>query len=313
MRLKGQSQPGHRWPRHRRWHERHRAHSHPGNDPRCGRPARPCADAVPRPRLRRARARRGRNRRRDPRRPRRLRDQRRHGRRRPGRPDGPVRSRWPGCAPEGPGGSKTSCRPEASSHSPRRARSPARCRPRSRARFPASPPEISPAPANRSGLHPVTGGRTDVGKPERSRHLGGTRDDGFTAYVAGRRSHLFRTAYLLCGDPHRAEDIVQTALAKLYVAWPRASRADSVDAYVRRVIINSHLDETRRPWRRESPVEQDRLDRATPAGVSPEDPTPCGRRCAHSGRSSVGSWCSGTTGVCRWRRPPPTSASAPAP
>jgi len=101
--------------------------------------------------------------------------------------------------------------------------------------------------------------------------LGGTRDDGFTAYVAGRRSHLFRTAYLLCGDPHRAEDIVQTALAKLYVAWPRASRADSVDAYVRRVIINSHLDETRRPWRRESPVDQDRLDRAAPSGVSPED------------------------------------------
>ena len=98
--------------------------------------------------------------------------------------------------------------------------------------------------------------------------MGGTRDDGFTAYVAGRRSHLFRTAYLLCGDPHRAEDIVQTALAKLYVAWPRASRADSVDAYVRRVIINSHLDETRRPWRRESPV---LVDRAAPSGVSPED------------------------------------------
>jgi RNA polymerase sigma-70 factor (sigma-E family) len=102
--------------------------------------------------------------------------------------------------------------------------------------------------------------------------LGGTsRDDGFTAYVAGRRAHLYRTAYLLCGDPHRAEDIVQTALAKLYVAWSRAVKADSVDAYVRRVIINSHLDEHRRPWRRESPVEDERLDRAAPTGVSPED------------------------------------------
>ena len=50
---------------------------------------------------------------------------------------------------------------------------------------------------------------------------------------------------------------MQTALAKLYVAWPRASRADSVDAYVRRVIVNSHLDETRRPWRRESPTEDE--------------------------------------------------------
>jgi RNA polymerase sigma-70 factor (sigma-E family) len=101
--------------------------------------------------------------------------------------------------------------------------------------------------------------------------VGGTRDDGFTAYVAGRRAHLFRTAYLLCGDPHRAEDIVQNALAKLYVAWPRASRADSVDAYVRRVIINSYLDEHRRPWRRESPTEADRLDRPAPSGVTPED------------------------------------------
>jgi RNA polymerase sigma-70 factor (sigma-E family) len=101
--------------------------------------------------------------------------------------------------------------------------------------------------------------------------VGGTRDDGFTAYVAGRRAHLFRTAYLLCGDPHRAEDIVQNALAKLYVAWPRASRADSIDAYVRRVIINSHLDEWRRPWRRESPTDHERLDGPTRTGVTPED------------------------------------------
>ena len=101
--------------------------------------------------------------------------------------------------------------------------------------------------------------------------MGVTRDDGFTAYVAGRRAHLYRAAYLLCGDPHRAEDIVQTALAKLYVAWPRASRADSIDAYVRRIIVNSHLDEHRRPWRRESPVESDRMDRAAPTGVTPED------------------------------------------
>src|ERR1700755_38861 len=104
-----------------------------------------------------------------------------------------------------------------------------------------------------------------------SRLLGGTRDDGFTAYVVSRRAHLFRAAYLLCGDPHKAEDIVQTALAKLYVAWPRASKADSVDAYVRRVIVNSHLDERRRPWRREAPTTDDRLDRAAPTGVTLEE------------------------------------------
>lgn len=76
-------------------------------------------------------------------------------------------------------------------------------------------------------------------------------DEAFTTYVAERRLQLFRTACLLCGDPHQAEDIVQDALARLYAAWPRASRAANVDAYVRRVIVNSHLNQARRPWRRE--------------------------------------------------------------
>lgn len=100
------------------------------------------------------------------------------------------------------------------------------------------------------------------------------RDDGFTAYVAQRRAQLYRTAYLLCGDPHRAEDVVQTALAKLYAAWPRVSRADSVDAYARRVVVNAHLDDVRRPWRRERPVEpgeRSGLDGPAPTGVSAED------------------------------------------
>jgi RNA polymerase sigma-70 factor (sigma-E family) len=76
-------------------------------------------------------------------------------------------------------------------------------------------------------------------------------DDAFTTYVAGRRLQLFRTACLLCGDPHQAEDIVQEALARLYAAWPRASRANNIDAYVRRIVVNSHHNQVRRPWRRE--------------------------------------------------------------
>ena len=77
----------------------------------------------------------------------------------------------------------------------------------------------------------------------------------FESYVASRRAHLRRTAYLLCGDWDRAEDIVQDALTRLYVHWRRASRADSVDAYVRRSLINAYLSEGRRPWRRERPTE----------------------------------------------------------
>ena len=77
----------------------------------------------------------------------------------------------------------------------------------------------------------------------------------FESYVASRRAHLRRTAYLLCGDWDRAEDIVQDALTRLYVHWRRASRADSVDAYVRRSLVNAYLSEGRRPWRRERPTE----------------------------------------------------------
>src|SRR3954454_13317924 len=79
------------------------------------------------------------------------------------------------------------------------------------------------------------------------------RDRAFVEYVAARRAVLYRTAYLICGDAHRADDLVQIALAKAYVAWPRLQRAGNVDAYVRRILVNAHVDEPRRGWRRERP------------------------------------------------------------
>lgn len=78
----------------------------------------------------------------------------------------------------------------------------------------------------------------------------GTRDE-FSEYVAARRPLLYRTAYVLCGDAHRAEDLVQTVLTKLYVHWPRVSRADSVDGYVRTMLVNADIDAKRRVWHRE--------------------------------------------------------------
>lgn len=80
-----------------------------------------------------------------------------------------------------------------------------------------------------------------------------SRDEEFGEYVKQRRPHLYRSAWLLCGDPHRAEDLVQETLTKLYVAWPRVIRSDTVDAYVRRMLVNAHIDDGRRPWRRERP------------------------------------------------------------
>ena len=61
------------------------------------------------------------------------------------------------------------------------------------------------------------------------------RDDEFTAYVAARARLLRRSAYLLCGDWHRARTLTQSALTKVYLAWSRVRRADNVDGYVRQV------------------------------------------------------------------------------
>ena len=96
------------------------------------------------------------------------------------------------------------------------------------------------------------------------------RDAEFSEYVAGRRAQLRRTAYLLCGDSHRAEDLVQTTLMKVYVAWPRMSRDGNVDAFTRRVMVNAHIDETRRAWRREWPGVEEHDVQAAAEG-SPED------------------------------------------
>ncbi|GAB4001492.1 SigE family RNA polymerase sigma factor [Nocardioides ultimimeridianus] len=72
----------------------------------------------------------------------------------------------------------------------------------------------------------------------------------FGEYVAARRPLLHRTAVVLTGDPHQAEDLVQNVLVKLYVHWPRVARAQSVDAYVRRMLVNAATDAARRPSRR---------------------------------------------------------------
>ena len=80
---------------------------------------------------------------------------------------------------------------------------------------------------------------------------GTDRDAAYTEFVRARYSHLRRIAYASCGDWHRAEDLVQTALVKLYVAWPRVRREGREEAYARTIIVRANIDESRRPWRRE--------------------------------------------------------------
>jgi RNA polymerase sigma-70 factor (sigma-E family) len=65
---------------------------------------------------------------------------------------------------------------------------------------------------------------------------------------------------------HAAEDLVQTALAKLYLAWDRVSDAPSVDAYARRILVNEHASMWRRLWRhREVVTDTSSHDVPTPA------------------------------------------------
>jgi RNA polymerase sigma-70 factor (sigma-E family) len=74
-----------------------------------------------------------------------------------------------------------------------------------------------------------------------------TRDEEFRSFVIGSRGPMLRTATFLCsGDRHAAEDLVQTALMRVYVAWPRV-RSETVEAYARKAMLNAMIDNRRRP------------------------------------------------------------------
>ncbi|MFJ7218271.1 SigE family RNA polymerase sigma factor [Amycolatopsis sp. NPDC098790] len=88
-------------------------------------------------------------------------------------------------------------------------------------------------------------------------------DADFREFARARAFVLRRTAYLLCGDWHLAEDLVQNALLKLYRVWPKITRRGPVDNYARQVLLRCWLDESRRPWRR-----RERRD-----GVVPDQPS----------------------------------------
>jgi RNA polymerase sigma-70 factor (sigma-E family) len=77
----------------------------------------------------------------------------------------------------------------------------------------------------------------------------------FEAYVAQSWPRLLRSAWLLTGDWHRAEDLVQTVLARAYSRWHRL-RDNAPDAYLRAMLATTYLSWWRRKWRAEIPVER---------------------------------------------------------
>lgn len=86
------------------------------------------------------------------------------------------------------------------------------------------------------------------------------RED-FRSYVAARSPALLRTAYMLSGNRADAEDLLQTALAKTYLAWDRIREREAVDGYVRRIMVN-----TQTSWWRKRKVDE------YPTGELPEGP-----------------------------------------
>lgn len=97
-------------------------------------------------------------------------------------------------------------------------------------------------------------------------------DADYVAFVEARQGVLRRIAYAVCRDDARAEDVLQEALVKLYLAWPRIVGTGREEAYARRIIVNADLDQRRRPWhKRRSSVPVELLDTPTRPGAEPED------------------------------------------
>ncbi|MDF5752892.1 SigE family RNA polymerase sigma factor [Spongiactinospora sp. TRM90649] len=85
------------------------------------------------------------------------------------------------------------------------------------------------------------------------------RYQGFREFVGARQQSLVRSAYLLTGDAHLAEDLLQDVLVKVARHWPKLARGGNPEAYTRKALINEHIS-----WRRR------RRSAEYPSGDAPE-------------------------------------------
>jgi RNA polymerase sigma-70 factor (sigma-E family) len=75
-------------------------------------------------------------------------------------------------------------------------------------------------------------------------------EEQYVEYVTARLPGWRRTAYLLCGDVHRADDVVQATITKLFLHWRRAREAENLDGYVHTILVRSFISEQRLSWAR---------------------------------------------------------------
>ncbi|GAA2622722.1 SigE family RNA polymerase sigma factor [Dactylosporangium fulvum] len=86
----------------------------------------------------------------------------------------------------------------------------------------------------------------------------------YVEYVTARLPALRRLAYVLSGDSHRADDLVQQTITTLFVRWSKIRQADHLDRYVRSMLVNTFIDERRLAWAKV------RLFAEPPQSVAPE-------------------------------------------
>src|SRR5215467_14097106 len=72
-----------------------------------------------------------------------------------------------------------------------------------------------------------------------------TSAEEFAEFAEAMSPRLRRMAFLLCGDWHTAEDLAQTALAKVFVSWRKIRRQDAAHAYATRTLVNTYLADKR--------------------------------------------------------------------
>ncbi|MEU4393576.1 SigE family RNA polymerase sigma factor [Kribbella sp. NPDC023855] len=79
-------------------------------------------------------------------------------------------------------------------------------------------------------------------------------DEDFEEFARARTGQLYRTAWLLTGDRHHAEDLVQETLAKMFRAWRGVQRIDNPSAYAQTVLARTFISQRRRRSWSEQPV-----------------------------------------------------------
>ncbi|GAA1039853.1 SigE family RNA polymerase sigma factor [Virgisporangium ochraceum] len=92
----------------------------------------------------------------------------------------------------------------------------------------------------------------------------------FREYFVARRDTVRRTAYMLCGDWHWADDLTQSAFMRLAVNWRKVRDRQALDAFVRTCLMRAYFSDLRKVWRRRERSVADPPDLAV-AGEGTDD------------------------------------------